>query len=114
MGIKYTIKQMKKLFISVIAILGIVFAGYAQTKYEQSGNTFKMAKTERAIKKGAEPLKTPFVFEDTKGVKYPIYISNGGKGSAYIIKVSKKTGKEYKAYLGKEITAEIKKQLNIN
>lgn len=104
---------MKKLFISVIAILGIAFAGYAQTKYEQSGKTFKQVQTEKAIKKGAEPLATGFTWEDAKGNKYPIWISNGGKGSAYIIKVSKKSNKEYKSYLGKEITAEIKKQLNI-
>ena len=104
---------MKKLLITVAIVLGMMVTGYAQTKYEQSGNTFKVAQTERAIKKGAEPLKTPFVFEDTKGVKYPIYISNGGKGSAYIVKVSKKTGKEYKSYLGKEMTADIKQQLNI-
>lgn len=105
---------MKKLLIAVAIVLGMMTTGYAQIKYEQQGNTFKVAKTERAIKKGAEPLKTPFIFEDNKGVKYPIYISNGGKGSAYVIKTSKKTGKEYKAYLGKEMTQDIKNQLNLN
>lgn len=104
---------MKKLFISVIAILGIAFAGYAQTKYEQQGNTFKAPQTERTIKRGAEPLNTGFFWEDSKGNKYPIYISNGGKGSAYIVRTSQKTGKTYKAYLGKEITNDIKKQLKI-
>lgn len=41
--------------------------------------------------------KTEYVFKDAKGVSYPIYISKGGK--AYIIKISKKTGKEYKCYI---------------
>lgn len=104
---------MKKLLISVAIVLGMMTTGYAQTKYEQQGKTFKQVQSEKAIKKGAEPLATGYTWEDSKGVKYPIYISNGGKGSAYIIRVSKKTGKEYKQYLGKEITADLKKQLNI-
>lgn len=99
--------------IIALAVLGMAFAGCAQTKYEQQGKTFKSVQTEKTIKKGAEPLATGFTWEDNKGVKYPIYISNGGKGSAFIIRTSKKTGKEYKAYLGKEMTQEIKKQLKI-
>lgn len=105
---------MKKLLITVAIVLGMMTTGYAQTKYEQNGKTFKQVQTEKTIKKGAEPLNTGFTWEDAKGNKYPIYISNGGKGSAYIIKVSKKTGKEYKAYLGKEMTQDIKNQLNLN
>lgn len=104
---------MKKLLISVAIVLSMMATGYAQTKYEQNGNTFKSVTSERTIKKGAEPLKTPFFYEDSKGMKYPIYISNGGKGSAYIIRTSQKTGKVYKAYLGKEMTSDIKKQLKI-
>lgn len=104
---------MKKLLIAIAIVLGMMATGYAQTKYEQNGKTFKQVQSEKAIKKGAEPLATGFTWEDSKGNKYPIWISNGGKGSAYIIRVSKKTGKEYKQYLGKEITADLKKQLNI-
>lgn len=104
---------MKKLLITVAIVLGMMATGYAQTKYEQKGNTFKAPQTERTIKRGAEPINTGFFWEDTKGNKYPIYISNGGKGSAYIVRTSQKTGKVYKAYLGKEITNDIKKQLKI-
>lgn len=99
--------------IIALAVLGMAFAAPAQVKYEQQGKTFKQVQSERTIKKGAEPLATGFNWEDSKGVKYPIYISNGGKGSAYIIRTSQKTGKTYKAYLGKEITNDIKKQLKI-
>ena len=104
---------MEKLLIIVAIILSMMTTGYAQTKYEQQGKTFKSVQTEKTIKKGAEPLNTGFTWEDSKGNKYPIYISNGGKGSAYIVRTSNKTGKVYKAYLGKEITNDIKKQLNI-
>lgn len=99
--------------IIAFAILGMAFAAPAQVKYEQNGNTFKSVTSEKTIKKGAEPLMTPFFYEDSKGMKYPIYISNGGKGSAYIIRTSQKTGKTYKAYLGKDMTEDIKKQLKI-
>lgn len=37
------------------------------------------------------------VFEDSKGIKYPIWISTNGK--YYVVRVSKTTGKEYKQYL---------------
>jgi hypothetical protein len=104
---------MKKLMIIAFAVLGMAFATPAQVKYEQSGNTFKRIEAEKTIKKGAEPLNTGFTWEDSKGNKYPIWISNGGKGSAYIIRTSQKTGKVYKAYLGKEMTQDIKKQLKI-
>jgi hypothetical protein len=103
---------MKKLLISVAIVLGIMVTGYAQTKYEQNGNVFKAPQTEKTIKKGDPPMKTPFFWENSQG-KWPIYLSNGGKGSAFIIRTSKKTGKEYKAYLGKEVTQDIKKQLKI-
>lgn len=106
---------MKKLTIIALAILGMAFAGYAQTKdeYEQKGNTFKKVESEKTIKKGAEPMLTPFFYEDSKGEKYPIYLSNGGKGASYILRTSKKTGKVYKCYLGKEVTEKVKKELNI-
>lgn len=99
--------------IIALAVLGMAFAAPAQVKYEQSGNTFKRVETtEKTIKKGDPPMKTPFFWENSQG-KWPIYLSNGGKGSAYIIRTSQKTGKTYKAYLGKDITNDIKKQLNI-
>ena len=98
--------------IIALAVLGMAFAAPAQVKYEQSGNTFKRIEAEKTIKKGDPPMKTPFFWENSQG-KWPIYLSNGGKGSAFIIRTSKNTGKEYKAYLGKEVTQDIKKQLNI-
>lgn len=45
------------------------------------------------------------IMPQIKGVEHPIYLSSTGK--AFIKKVSKKTGKEYKQYL-----PEIGKQIN--
>ena len=39
------------------------------------------------------------------GTKYPIIM--GKTGSCYIIRTSKKTGKEYRQYLGEEISRDI-------
>lgn len=36
-------------------------------------------------------------FTDAKGIAYPVYIT--AKGKLFIIKDSKKTGKQYKSYL---------------
>lgn len=60
----------------------------------------------------AVDTKTKFTWKDSKGKEYPIYISKSG--SCYVIKVSAKTGKEYKNYLGAEISQQICKELNIN
>ncbi len=55
--------------------------------------------------------QTKYTWEDKQGNKYPIYITK--RGACYVIRVSKKTGKEYKQYLPKDIQETIKKELNI-
>lgn len=70
----------------------------------KEGNTFKSTKADSTI-----VLKTKYFWEDTKGNKYPIYQSK--KGALYIIRVSSKTGKEYKYYLPKKTQEEIKKMM---
>ena len=45
----------------------------------------------------AQDKPTGKVFIDDKGVSYPVYLNS--KNKPYIIRKSKKTGKEYKAYL---------------
>lgn len=44
---------------------------------------------------------TPYTWQDKDGKLYPIYKTK--KGAYYIIKISKKTGKQYKYYLPKEV-----------
>jgi tRNA splicing endonuclease len=92
---------MKKfILVSFVILLGII--ANAQVK---EGNTFKQVKekTEQVEE------KTKFSYEDSKGQSYPIYQSK--RGSFYVVKTSKKTGKEYRYYLPKEIQEEIKKHL---
>jgi len=75
---------------------------------QRQGNTFVVTKSSTSANNAK---KTPFTWQDSKGNKYPIYISKNG--ACFVKKVSKKTGKEYKQYLGKEISAQISKEMGI-
>ena len=99
--------QIRRLLTLLLLVLAIGLAANAQT-YTRNGNTFTSAKS---VKAKAEPVKTKFTWKDSKGKEYPVYISS--KGSCFVIKVSAKTGKEYKNYLGTEISQQICKELNI-
>lgn len=99
---------MKKLFIMAAMLLAFSVnnsSTYAQN-VKREGTTFVVSSS----RSKSEPTKTKFTWK-VNGVEYPIYISS--TGSCYIIKTSKKTGKEYKQYLPKEVCAEICKELNI-
>lgn len=99
--------QIRRLLALLLLVLAMGLAANAQT-YTRSGNTFASIKN---IKAKAEPVKTKFTWKDSKGKEYPVYIS--AKGSCFVIKTSSKTGKEYKNYLGPEISQQICKELNI-
>lgn len=69
----------------------------------RKGTTFEQVDSAKKQKK--QPVKTKYTYV-TKDSVYPIYLSASGK--AFILKRSKKTGKEYRQYLPK-ITEELKK-----
>lgn len=97
---------MRKLILIAILVIASVSASYAQN-YTKSGKTYKAEKVE----KQSSERETGFTWEDSKGNAYPIYM--GKTGSCYIKKVSKKTGNEYKQYLGTKVSADICKQLDV-
>lgn len=95
---------MKKL-LSVIIVLGIIFTVSAETEYVIKGKDISPVRSERTIKKDTLPAyETGWTFNGQ-----PVYISKGGKGSAYVIKYKKKDGTPYRDYLGKELTAKYKR-----
>ena len=55
------------------------------------------AKTTAGTKTATPPKASGKTYTDSKGKVYPVY--QGAKGGLYIIRVSAKTGKEYKYYL---------------
>lgn len=93
-----------------IIIIFIVFLmstmGFAQT-VTRNGDTFKVEQTS----KSTENAITKFTWIDNKGISYPVYKSS--RNSFYIIKISKKSGKEYKQYLPKDIQDQMAKELGI-
>ena len=99
---------MKKLFImaSMLLALNVNNSNIQAQSVKRKGTTFVVTSS----RKSTEPTKTKFTWK-VGDTEYPIYISS--TGSCYIIKVSKKTGKEYKQYLPKEVCAEIAKETGI-
>lgn len=95
---------MKAILLALIVLVACVNNSIAATQITREGNNFKES-TEKV-----EAQKTTYTYE-IKGVKYPVYVSP--KGKLYIIRVSKKTGKEYKSYLKGEVAETIKKELKI-
>lgn len=97
-----------KYYVILIAFL-LVFAiiGVYGRDYTKNGKQFE---TVKYSSKG-KPHQTGFTWKDNKGEVYPIYISP--TGSCFVIRISNRTGKEYKQYLGKEISQEICKELGV-
>ena len=92
---------MKKLFLIVcLALLGST--AYAQDVV-RNGTTFTQVSKKS---KEADSTVTQYTFVATDGVKYPIYRSS--KGKYFIIRTSKKTGKQYRQYLP-EVTKQLSK-----
>ena len=92
---------MKKLIICISMMVAFSLVTNAQSVNRQ-GNNFTQVTNKKSASK---ETKTQYTYKDSKGVVYPIYLSSTGK--AFIKKISKKTGKEYKQYL-----PEIGKQIN--
>ena len=101
---------MKKFVIASLLMLALGMNSssvYAQS-VTRSGNTFT---TTKVVKAKAEPMKTKYTWRDSKGIEYPIYV--GSTGSCFISKISKKTGKEYRQYLGAEVSQQVCRELGI-
>ena len=94
---------MKKLIIAAIMLFSLNVGVQAQNVVK-SGNTFTQV-SNKGGKSGGKETKTKYTYTDSKGNVYPVYLSSTGK--AFIKRVSKKTGKEYKQYM-----PEIGKQIN--
>lgn len=97
---------MKKLLLLLLMSL-ITITTNAQSNVEFKGNTI----VTKSTKAKGEAKKTTFVWQDKKGKEYPVYMSS--TGSCFIVRISSNTGKEYRSYLGPEVSQQICKKLNI-
>jgi len=99
---------MKKFVLLAVMFLVGAFAAGAQTttvsdRTSVTGTTY-VSNTQRAA--SSSDIKTEYTWSNTKEeTQYPIYLHKYVKGekvgqwTAYVFRVSKKTGKEYKYYL---------------
>ena len=92
-----------KYIIALLVAPSMSVASYAGVVKE--GNVY--VQTTTTVKE----TETGVYYKDKDGILYIIYVSPNG--SLYIKRISKKTNKEYKYYLPKEIQKTIKKELNI-
>ena len=93
-----------KFFMMLVIIMSLVFAaaiGAHSQNVVREGKTFTVVQSDST--KSGKYTKTEYTYRDKTG-EYPIFLSQSG--SAFIFKVSKKTGKEYRKYL-----PEVTKQL---
>lgn len=87
-----------KFIITLLVALSMSVASYADVV--KKGNVY--VQTTTTVKE----KETGVYYQDKDSVQYIIYMSP--KGSLYIKRISKKTGKEYKYYLPKDVQAKIK------
>lgn len=64
----------------------------------------------KMITKADSSIKTNFVWKDSRGDEFPVYINR--KDSCFVIRTSK-NGENYKAYLGKEVSEQICRELKM-
>lgn len=101
--------------IITIALLAVAVSMGAQdnnTKnYERQGNVFVQVKSEIL----PNDQVTAYKWEDAKGNQYPIILhtytkgEKAGRTTCYVIRISEKSGKEYRYFIpnGEEIAKEI-------
>ena len=92
---------MKKIIIAAIMLLSLSLNIQAQN-VKREGNAFTQVSNKKF---SGKEVKTQYIYTDSKGAVYPVYLSSTGK--AFIKRTSKKTGKEYKQYV-----PEIGRQIN--
>lgn len=98
---------MKKIIFTLSVLLYIFFCNAQSVTRE--GNTFSVQKSEKST---TNTIQTVFSYKDSKDNVYPIYL-NKSTGSCYVLKISQKTGKEYKYYMPAEVKEQILKYYNI-
>lgn len=91
----------------IICLLMAAFSLVSYAEVTRQGDTFKVEKSAST----SNDTQTKYTWEDKEGNKYPIFITK--KGACYVKRVSKKTGKEYKYYLPKDVQAQIKQELGV-
>ena len=108
---------MKKKWLLILVSLVLITFGYILLQnYNRifsvqlsDSDSLDIPKTNIKTDKRLEFSNTGSTWNDSKGDEYPVYIAH--TGSCFVIKTSK-SGEEYRAYLGEEVSEQIRKELN--
>lgn len=101
---------MNKLIIILMCVLTLVFSSFGvQAQVKKNGNTFSVEK--QSTRKSTTLVQTNYNFETSEGI-LPIYV-NYENGRCYVIRTSKKTGKQYNQPLKEEVCKAVCKELGI-
>ena len=95
---------MKKLLL-LVALVMLMGAPIFAQDVKRNGNTFEQVQSDKVSLKN--DTKTKYTYKAKDGKEYPIYLSRNGK--AFIVRVSKKSGREYKQYLP-QVTEQLNKE----
>jgi hypothetical protein len=99
----------KYLYLALMLFIGLNNSmANDSTTFVVNGNMY--SKVHTTNKQKSEPTQTPYVYQ-IGGQELPILLSVNGR--AYVIRVSQKTGNEYKYYLGEEISRDICKKMGV-
>ena len=94
---------MKRISLFLCLMLAATVAMGQAKSYTTNGTTYKAVQSDRSTS-AVQDTVTPYTYE-VSGTQYHIHI--GKTGACYIVRVSKKSGKEYRQYLGEEISRDI-------
>ena len=105
-------KSLPYILVSLVLITFgyILFQNYNRTNSSQIPDLDSLTtlKSGGQIYEKSKFTKTGFTWKDSKGDEYPVYMAH--TGSCFVIKTSK-SGKDYRAYLGEEVSEQIRKEL---
>ena len=105
-------KSLPYILVSLVLITFgyILFQNYNRTNSSQipDSDSLTTLKSGGQIYEKSKFTKTGFTWKDSKGDEYPVYMAH--TGSCFVIKTSK-SGKDYRAYLGEEVSEQIRKEL---
>lgn len=93
----------------MVAMLLATGATMAQTSYKVEGNTYTAVFNKNGRDARSSADSTAYTYADSKGEKRPIWIAR--TGSCFVIRISSKTGNEYRQYLPREVSADICRRL---
>ena len=107
--------KMKGRFVGIFLVCLVLCSLYANKNSQiafESNLTSEDSALQNRISENCQNegyTKTGFTWKDSKGDEYPVYIAH--TGSCFVIKTSK-SGEDYRAYLGEEVSGQIRKELN--